>query len=309
MIGKIERLPLREVWKHEALDFTTWLQDNIDILNDALEISLSSAEREQAAGDFSVDLLAQDEGGDLVVVENQLERSDHDHLGKVLTYLTTFEAKAAVWIVSEPRPEHVRVVAWLNEVTPASFYLVKVEAVRIGESSPAPLLTLIVGPSEESKVLGQTKKDLADRQRAFRRFWTQLLDKLRDKRTRHSNLSPRHDSWLSAGAGRSGMSFDYCVRKRDSSVYLWISRGREGLDETKAIYEALSSSREEIESKFGGALVWTPPEGRASAMVSHEMTLGGWENEDGWPELQDAMIDAMIRLEKALRPHIDALEV
>jgi len=123
-IGKLSRIPLREVWPHEALDFTFWLQNNIEIVNESIGVNLSSIEREQAAGDFKVDILAEDENGDPVIVENQLEKSDHDHLGKIITYLTAFEAKVAIWIVSEPRPEHINAITWLNETTPAAFYLV-----------------------------------------------------------------------------------------------------------------------------------------------------------------------------------------
>jgi RecB family endonuclease NucS len=124
-IGKIERVPLRQVWRHEALDFTTWLEQNIDALSEVLDLSLSSAEREQSAGDFSVDIVAEDGSGNTVIIENQLEQSDHDHLGKLVTYVSMLEAKAAIWIVAAPRPEHVRAVAWLNEGSSAAFYLVK----------------------------------------------------------------------------------------------------------------------------------------------------------------------------------------
>jgi RecB family endonuclease NucS len=110
-VGKIQSVRLREVWKHEALDFTTWLRENIDVLNEALNLSLSNAEREQVAGDFSVDLVAENESGDPVVLENQLEKSNHDHLGKLLTYLVAIGAKTAIWIVSEPRPEHVSTIS------------------------------------------------------------------------------------------------------------------------------------------------------------------------------------------------------
>jgi RecB family endonuclease NucS len=99
MIGKIERIKLREVWKHEALDFTTWLEDNVDALNDVLDFSLSNAEREQKAGVFSVDLVAEDETGNVVIIENQLEKSNHDHLGKIITYLVAMEAKTAIWSI------------------------------------------------------------------------------------------------------------------------------------------------------------------------------------------------------------------
>ena len=111
-------------------------------------------DREQAAGTFSIDLVAEDEGGGTVIIENQLEKSNHDHLGKLITYLTAMSGKAAIWIVSDPRPEHVAAITWLNESASADFYMVKVEAVRIGDSPPAPLFTLIVGPSEDAKDVG-----------------------------------------------------------------------------------------------------------------------------------------------------------
>ena len=107
MIGKIESVPLREIWKREAYDFTSWLQDNIDVLNDALGLSLSNPEREQSAGSFNVDLVAEDENGNPVIIENQLEKSDHNHLGKLITYLIAIGAKTVIWIVADPRPEHV----------------------------------------------------------------------------------------------------------------------------------------------------------------------------------------------------------
>ena len=87
MIGSLRRVALREVWPHEALDFTPWLEENIDELNNVIDLSLSVVEREQSAGDFSVDLVAEDESGNPVIIENQLERSNHDHLGKLITYL------------------------------------------------------------------------------------------------------------------------------------------------------------------------------------------------------------------------------
>jgi len=160
MVGKIERVPLRDIWKHEDYDFTSWLQDNIDVLNDALGLSLSNPESEQSARSFNVDLLAEDETGNPVIIENQLEKSDHNHLGKLITYLTAIGAKTAVWIVEDPRPEHVGAISWLNESSSANFYLSKVEGIKIGDSESAPLLTLIVGPSEESREVGEKKKEI-----------------------------------------------------------------------------------------------------------------------------------------------------
>jgi len=137
-IGKIQRVPLREVWPHEAYDLTTWLEENVDVVNDVLGLSLVSAERERSAGAFSVDLVAEDQAGRTVVIENQLERSNHDHLTSSSPIAMT-DANVAIWIVSEPRPEHVRAISWRNDSSPTDFYLPKVEGIRIGDSPPAPL--------------------------------------------------------------------------------------------------------------------------------------------------------------------------
>ena len=188
MIGKIERVPLRDVWKHEALDFTRWLEDNIDVLNEALDLNLSGPEREKDAGAFSVDLVAEDDKGNPVVIENQLERSNHDHLGKLITYTSALGAKTAIWIVADPRPEHVAAISWLNESGSTSFYFVKVEAIKIGESEAAPLLTQIVGPSEEGKEAGKKKKEMAERYTIRRRFWTGLLERAKQKTKLHSAI-------------------------------------------------------------------------------------------------------------------------
>ncbi|MCD6520442.1 MAG: DUF4268 domain-containing protein, partial [Anaerolineae bacterium] len=146
-LGKLEKVPLRTIWRNEAYDFTAWLADNLDFLGEAVGLEISFTEREKAVGSFSVDILAEDSDGNVVVIENQLERTDHDHLGKLITYLSNLDAKAAIWISSDPRPEHEAAIHWLNEMLPAdtAFYLLKLEAYRIGDSLPAPLLTVVAG--------------------------------------------------------------------------------------------------------------------------------------------------------------------
>lgn len=309
MIGKLQRVSLREVWKREAADFTTWLQENVDVLNEVLDLSLSNVEREQSAGAFSVDLVAEDEAGNPVVIENQLEKSNHDHLGKLITYLTAIGAKTAIWIVADPRPEHIGAISWLNESSAASFYLLKVEAVKIGESPPAPLLTLIVGPTTETRQVGETKKELAERYIIRERFWTQLLDRAKAKTKLHAAISPRHNGWIGTGAGKSGLGFNYVVRQHEADVELYIDRGKDTEEENKAIFRALIASQKEIEAAFGEPLEWQLLEGKRACRIRKTIGLGGYRDEEKWPILHDAMIDAMVRLEKALRPHIAKLQI
>ena len=309
MIGKLVRVPLREVWKREAADLTPWLSDNMDFLHEGVALNLSSAERERAAGSFSVDLIAEDESGNAIVIENQLEKSDHDHLGKLITYLTAIDARTAIWIVAHPRPEHVGAITWLNESSSAFFYLVKAEAIRIDDSRPAPLLTLIVGPSEDKEAVGDTKKDFADRELLRHRFWASLLDRANARTPLHANTSPGYSGWIAAGAGRSGLSYNYVARQHDARVELYIDKGKGARDDNKAIFDELKESKSAIEEAFGGALDWQRLDAAQSCRITKPIDLKGYRDELPWDETQDAMIDAMIRLEKALKPHINALKV
>ena len=304
-IGKLQRLPLRSVWKHEAVDFTTWLEENTDVLSEVLDFNISSAEREKSAGAFSVDLVGEDENGHTIVIENQLEKSDHDHLGKVLTYLAALDAKAAVWIVSRPRPEHVKAVTWLNEATSTPFYLVQVEAVKIGDSEPAPLLTRIVGPSIEAQEVGKRKQELSERHNIRHRFWTQLLDDAKGKTKLHANISPCPYNWL--GTSKNSLWWNYAIRQHDAQAELYIDRADGEVN--FAIFDQLIENKEKVESAFGEPLEWQRLEGKRACRVRHRVGHGGWRDEEKWPEVIKAMVDAMIRLEKALRPHVKALKV
>lgn len=309
-IGKLERVPLREVWEHEAHNFTQWLENNIAVLNEALDLSLVNVDREQAAGSFSIDLVAEDEGGGTVIIENQLEKSNHDHLGKLITYLTAMSAKAAVWIVSDPRPEHVAAIAWLNESSSAAFYMVKVEAVKIGDSPPAPLFTLIVGPSDETKDVGMAKKEIAERHGIRKRWWTQLIERSATVNRLHTHITPGEYSWIGTSSGVRGLNLNYVVMQDESAAELYIDRGKEAAAETKAIFDQLFANREQIDAAFGQPLSWDRLEGKRACRIRHTQSGGGYRSpEEEWPALQDAIIKHMDRLEKALRPCLKQLRL
>jgi hypothetical protein len=309
-IGKLERVPLRKVWEHEAYDFTQWLQENIDVLNTALDLNLVNVDREQAAGSFSIDLVAEDEGGGTVIIENQLEKSNHDHLGKIITYLSSMGAKAAVWIVSEPRPEHVAAFAWLNESSSAAFYMVKVEAVRIGDSPAAPLFTLIVGPSEETKDVGQTKKEIAERYGIRKRWWSTLIERSAQVNKLHAHITPGEYSWIGASSGVRGLNLNYVITQDECAAELYIDRGKDAEEENKSIFDQLFANKAKIDEAFGEALSWERLDGKRACRIRHTQSGGGYRTpEEQWPALQDAIIHDMDRLEKALRPYLKQLRL
>ena len=242
------------------------------------------------------------------MVENQLEKSDHDHLGKLITYSVAIGAKTAVWIVADPRPEHVNAITWLNESGSANFYLLKIEAIRIGNSSPAPLLTVIVGPSEEGQSVGKTKKDIAERHLIREKFWAGLLEYAKNKAKLHSGVRAGQNSWISTGAGKYGLGFNYAIRQTEGQVELYIDRGKEGEEENQKIFDQLNSHKQEVESSFGETLEWQPLEGKRACRIRKIITIGGYRDDEKWPEIYEQMVDAMVRLEKSIGPFIGKLE-
>lgn len=306
-IGKLQRVHLREVWRHEAYDFTQWLQENIDILNESLDLDLVSAEREQAAGSFSIDIVAESSDGDTYVIENQLEKSNHDHLGKVITYLTSMKARGAIWIVSEPRQEHVNAMAWLNEASSADFYLVKVEAVRIGDSPAAPLLTLIVGPSAEAKEAGRAKQELAERYDIRKQWWTQLV-KLPGAKL-HAHITPGQYAWIGTSSGVRGLNLNYSVTKNECGVELYIDRGKDCEEENEAIFDQLLQSEEQVQGALSFPMTWQRLDGRRACRLRIDLPGGYRSPESEWPEIQQRMTDAMTQLEAALKPVLKGLQL
>jgi hypothetical protein len=310
-IGRIERVELREVWRSEPRNFTTWLQDNLDVLNEHLDFELTQADREQPVGTFNVDLIAMDTHGRTVAIENQLGKSDHDHLGKLVTYLSNIEAKVAIWIVSNPRPEHVTAINWLNQYPDVEFYLFKLEAVKIADSQPAPLLTLIAAPSDEVREVGSAKMKISESQSAYRRFWTTLLERARARTKLHSTISPSDYLWIGTSSGKRGLGFNYVIWKQGGAAELYIDRGKGAGDENKTIFDTLFAEKAPIEKEFGGTLEWQRLDSKRACRIriAFDDLPGLQADPEEWSNTQDAMIDAMIRLEKALAPRIAKLRI
>lgn len=310
-IGRLTSVPLQQVWDHEAHDFTVWLQSNLDVLNEHLDFQLVTAEREQSTGSFYVDLVAEDSHGNTVVIENQLERTDHDHLGKLLTYLAAFEADTAIWIASEPRAEHIKAVAWLNDSSSASFYLFRVEAVQIGDSPPAPLVTPIVGPTVEGKRVASQKKEKSEITNTRYSYWSALLEVSASKTRLFSGLSPARGPYMQTTAGAAGLSYSYWVNKVGARIQLWIDKGKDHGDLNNSIFEQLAANREQIDDAAGAPLTWdSMPDARSAKIVRELPGSPGYSaSPEEWASLMPAMVDAMDSFRVALEPHIKSLNL
>jgi Domain of unknown function (DUF4268) len=311
MIGRPKFEPVRTVFRDEARHFTTWLEQNLEVLAERLGIELTLVQREKTVGDFNVDLLCEDESGRPVIVENQLEKTDHDHLGKLLTYLVNLNASAAIWVTGDPRPEHEKVIDWLNESTGAdtAFYLVKVEAVRIGESSPAPLFTVIASPDEQSREVGEKKKEWADRHYKREEFWKGLLEKSKQRTRLFATISPGRHAYIATGSGKSGVTFNYVILMDSGASELYIDHDHETGAGNKAIFDALVAQKKDIEAEFGGPLEWERLSEKRASRIRKRFEDRGLAQPDSWPSLQIDMLEAMIRLDKALRNRLAQLDV
>lgn len=183
--ARLEEIDIRDAWKHEAYDFTPWLAENLAYLSEVIDMPLELVQREVPVGCFSADLLLRNTSNDtFVLVENQLETSNHNHLGQLLTYLQGLAAKTIIWIAPQFREEHVSAVRWLNDNTHAdfSFFAVTIKAVRIGNSPIAPLFEVIERPNQWDRSLHRVANDeLTDLGEMRLAFWKFYLDKYKSE--------------------------------------------------------------------------------------------------------------------------------
>lgn len=311
LVGRLDIEPIRKVFQREANDFSKWLEAHVEALAERLGIELTVVQREKVVGDFNVDLLCEDGEGRPVIIENQLEKTDHDHLGKLLTYLVNLDAAAAIWVTPEPRQEHQKVIDWLNESTPASiaFYLVKVEATRIGNSPFAPLFTVVASPDKLEKEIGEKKKEWADQHYKQLEFWKGLLERSKQRTTLFSTITPGRYHYIRTGAGKSGVGFAYVIHRDGGQVELYIDHDSDTGKLNKAIFDNLYAQKDAIEREFRDALEWERLDHRRASRIVKRFTGGGLAAPDTWPTLQDQMIDAMIRFEKVFRQRVTKVEI
>jgi len=184
----------------------------------------------------------------------------------------------------------------------------KVEAIKIDESPPAPLFTLILGkPNDKNdrELDGPSPRDML-----LYEFWKGLLEKANKRTHLHSNISPLYQSWIGTGAGKMGLSFNYAIFMHAAKVELYIDAGsKEGsMEINKKRFSTIKEAETQIEAEFGEKLEWQPLEDKRACRIMKMLEIGGYRDDKAeWPKIQDAMIDAMIRFEKALRPHINNL--
>lgn len=256
-LSSLRKLDIRTVWANEAHDFTPWLVENLDRLSETIGIDLEFIGQEQRTGDFSLDILAKDvQTNRFVVIENQFGATNHDHLGKVVTYASGHDASVVIFIAEKFREEHRQALDWLNQKTSEEmlFFGVEIEVVQIDTSNPAPLFKLLASPNEWGKSTRSNEGALTVRQAAYKAFFQKLIDELREQHHFTNARVASAQSWASFSSGISTVAYAGCFARRGLRVELYI----DSLDqvENKALFDALYEKREIYESAIGAELSW-----------------------------------------------------
>ena len=288
-LGSLEPVDLRTIWPDEAWDFTPWLaqEENLRRLSDALNLELELDRVEVAVGPYSADIVATDASSNTkVVIENQLEKTNHDHLGKVLTYASGLEARILIWIAKTFTEEHRQTFDYLNECTSGRLrlYGVEVEVLRIGNSLPAPHFRLVSSPNDYVAAAHNATAELSETKSLYMEFWTGFRDYCRAQGEMFSLQSPRPQHWYTVSIGRSGFSISLTASTMHSrlgcELYL---RG----PNAKQSFRVLKKSQQDIEAVLG-TLDWQElPEKQDCRIVDYLKDFdprqrGDWDRGFGW---------------------------
>ena len=257
-LSKLSKVDLRDVWGHEAIDFTNWLsqQENLNSLSEEIGVDIKFLQTEANVGRFNVDILAEEESsGKKIIIENQLEDTNHDHLGKIITYASGYDAEIVIWIVRDFREEHRRAIDWLNEHTDetVSFFLIKIELWQIEGSNPAPKFEIIVSPNEWAKAIKTdvSSGELTDTKLQQLDFWTKFKNYVRSSDTRIRLQTPRPQHWYDVSMGSSEAHVALTLNSRENLLGCEIYINR-----SKNLFKFLQDKREQIEAEIGEKAEW-----------------------------------------------------
>lgn len=266
-LSKLKKVELREAWKHEAIDFTRWLAEdpNLRLLADEIGFDIKLIQTEAAVGNFNVDILAEEENtGRKIIIENQLEITNHDHLGKLVTYASGYDAGVIVWVVKDVREEHRQAIDWLNEHTDEAieFYLVKIEVWQIEDSPLAPKFEIVSKPNDWAKAVKESvgRGEVTETKLKQLEFWDRLRDyaKEQNARIRFQKAYPQHWTNISVGSSDAHMAFTIRSKENLFGVELYIP-------DNKELYAHLLKNKELIQGELSEELEWMElPEKKAS---------------------------------------------
>ena len=305
-IGKLEEVDIRELWKHEQYDFSEWLskKENIENLNEILGLTLIDISKETYVGSYRCDLFAKDETtGIKVIIENQLEISNHDHLGKIITYASGLDAKVVVWIVKEAREEHRSAIEWLNNNTNSNvnFFLIEIHAYRIGESDPAPMFQVVEQPNDFIKNNKSTNRDESMNKSQSQRieFWNQFNNVVIERGKPFNIRKATTDHWYNVAIGTSEAHIDITLVNKDSliGVELYIT-------DNKELFDKLFEKKDIIEKDLGFKLDWRRLDNSKASRIFYSIKGLNFDDHSNYNELMNKTIDLAVLMRDTFKKYI-----
>lgn len=304
--GKLKEIDVRELWKHEQHDFSNWLakEKNIEMLNDVIGLTLVDIDKEVYVGSYRCDLFAKDEAtGTKVIIENQLECSNHDHLGKVITYASGLNATVIIWIVKEAREEHRSAIEWLNNNTnkELNFFLIELHAYKIGDSLPAPKFEIIEKPNEfikNSKGNGGSN-NMNKSQSERLEFWTMFNEVISANGRPFNIRKASTDHWYDVSIGTSEAHISITLVNKEGHVGIALY-----IDDNKGLYDALYLHEKEIENKLGLKFDWQRLDAKKASLISLKIKGLNFNDHSNYNELMKEIIDKVVKMRTVFAEYI-----
>lgn len=313
-LGRLERVDLRTAWTDEARHFTPWLAlpENLSVLAETLgygEDGLELESVERGVGPFRADIVCRDPIDDSrVLIENQLEATDHRHLGQILTYAAGLEAVTLVWVAARFTEEHRAAADWLNGVTSDRFrfFALEVELWRIGDSPPAPRFNVVAKPNAWVRAVARSGAagEVSELKEQQRRHWEALMAEIARRGSPLGLRKARPQQWQNFSVGRSGFRLAGVQNTQAGWVRAELFVGRAT---AKTHFEALYQDRDAIERELGFAPVWEPLPDRIGARVSAKLEGVDPTDESDWPRQHAWLIDRLEALRRVFGPRVRTL--
>lgn len=305
-LGRLTEVNVRELWKHEQYDFSNWLAEaeNIELLNDILGLTLVDINKEVYVGSYRCDLVVTDETtGTKVIIENQLECSNHNHLGKIITYASGLNANVIVWIVKEAQEEHRSAIEWLNNNTTKDigFFLIELHAYKIGDSPAAPKFEPVEMPNgfiKNSKSIAETG-EIGQTQAERLEFWTAFNDVVAERNKPFNTRKATTDHWYDVAIGVSDVHIRITLVNKDGNIGVEIY-----IHDNKSLFDSLFSQKETIENELGFSFDWQRLDTKKTSRIIHKIEGLDFSNHKNYHKLMNEVIEKVVAMRVTFTKYI-----
>lgn len=304
-LGRLKEVDIRELWAHEQYNFSNWLakEENIELLNETVGLTLTDIDKEVYVGSYRCDLVAVDETTDVkIIIENQLDSTDHDHLGKIITYASGLDANVIIWIVKEAREEHKSAIEWLNNnmAKEISFFLLEIKAYRIGDSLPAPMFKVVEKPNDFIKSNKSVKDgDLSKTQAERLNFWTEFNRVVTENGKPFNVRKATTDHWYDVAIGTSDAHISITLVNKDGTIGVELY-----VRDSKDLFDNLYEHKEEIENKLGFNMHWERLDDKKASRIKSYIPGLNFNKQGNYPELMNLVIERVVLMRNVFKGYL-----